>query len=754
MREHRRTSGLILAIVVLGTLVVTSQVAGAGGGTTAPAWTLAEPGWAFPYVTPTGDVLALSAVNATSTAPGSMKQLTPDGRAVWSLSSAPTAAQPFIGVRPAVDGNGNSYVEILGASGYEIEKIDAVGQIRWISPPLTIGYAANLALGWNGVLYAGARATGPGGVAEINESTGAETHFASGDVTGLFAYPGGIVVEQDSQQVDYFSYAGVEQRAINTGAAFRSGVGFSSTSGSGGKVFVAGHPTDCSVSVAEVAPTGVQWTWTDPSVSSCDQTFLAATPDGGVILVAGTRVWSISATGQTRWTYTPTAPSGGTIGGLDPPLVDLTGKVVIPFNYSYPSTTGGPAPEAIAADILTATSKTPVLPSINVQESSCADPQSDISIVGYGAVGIGPGRVYVGLQEGWCNPYPSFIQAFSLPGLGSNYRLSVVTPGGLVSPPPPLPRYLALGDSVPYGHGLANPTKGSKSGLAANQGPSTQAWPQYVDAGLPDLRPLKYRSTSCNLGGLTSTIYDQLSYSGAPVTANSYTGKDTNCVYTAGTPVPIHKAVTPEEIVAAALRRDPPALVTLQVGADDIDFGACLESVLGVPTFLGAQQCATRDAKGVLHISKRVSDELSSLSAGLSQVIDTIHGAAPRGQIVLVNYYQVMPRADANLAGSSVICKDLRASAKNSKFRTDARQIADLIQSRLNGAIAAAKARYADVKLVNISSLFAGHEMCTLNSWVFDDAWRAAHPTSVGQTHIGSAVLAMCNALPKKCVGR
>jgi hypothetical protein len=314
-------------------------------------------------------------------------------------------------------------------------------------------------------------------------------------------------------------------------------------------------------------------------------------------------------------------------------------------------------------------------------------------------------------------------------------------------------RYVALGDSVPYGHGLANPTKGTKNGLPPNQGPSTSAWPDYVDKNISGLDPLSYRPASCDLGGPSSTVYDQLAVSGAPTVPNTFTGKDDDCHYPRRTPVPTHKAVSPDELAAANLKQDPAALVSIQAGANDIDFAACLGSVLGEPTFLGTQQCATRDRHGNLHLSYRVISELQSLRAGLTTIINEVHSENPQAQVVVVNYYQAIPTATANLTGSDVICRDLRFAAKNSKFRTDARQIGDYVQGQLNGVIASVSAQYSFVKLVDISNLFAGHEMCTTNSWVFDNTWRAVHPTATGQTQIGMAVVAACRLTAHDCVG-
>src|ERR1022692_2921428 len=155
-------------------------------------------------------------------------------------------------------------------------------------------------------------------------------------------------------------------------------------------------------------------------------------------------------------------------------------------------------------------------------------------------------------------------------------------------------RYVALGDSVPYGHGLANPDKNTESGLPPDQGPSPFAWPSLVQKALHGLAPVTLRPTSCTLTGSHGQHYDQLAISGAPTQPNQWTGPDNNCHYPKGVKVPLRKAVVPNEIDAADLAADPPALVTIQAGADTIDFSGCLEALLGFfPSQAGADRCVT-----------------------------------------------------------------------------------------------------------------------------------------------------------------
>src|SRR6516165_12486244 len=139
------------------------------------------------------------------------------------------------------------------------------------------------------------------------------------------------------------------------------------------------------------------------------------------------------------------------------------------------------------------------------------------------------------------------------------------------SPPPPATststRAVALGDSVPYGHGLANPYPTPRIGLPpqhVSQGPSTDAYPSAVAASLR--LTMTVRTTNCDLTG------DQLAISGAVADPVDNTGLDGQCLH------PPQRARNLGEAIAAAdLRQRPARLVLLQDGADDTHFSECLE---------------------------------------------------------------------------------------------------------------------------------------------------------------------------------
>ena len=264
-----------------------------------------------------------------------------------------------------------------------------------------------------------------------------QTAFAPGvDVTGLSAWTGGLVADSDSQLVNYYSYSGALIASIQTGDAVSGGVGYSAAGGADGVVFEAGYPatgaTTSTPSVEEVTPSGVAWTWTSPAVAEGGgQTFLAATPDGGVILNDGSSVWSISSTGQTRWAYTVTSPGGTNVRFVATPLVDTAGQVVIPYNYE--NTSANSLRAGVGVDTLSQSSG--ASSTFDIEESTCSSFPATEELVGYTAVAIGPGQLYLGLQDGSCSPFPSSIQAFSLSGLGADYRVSLDAPPATNRPP-------------------------------------------------------------------------------------------------------------------------------------------------------------------------------------------------------------------------------------------------------------------------------------------------------------------------------
>jgi len=296
------------------------------------------------------------------------------------------------------------------------------------------------------------------------------------------------------------------------------------------------------------------------------------------------------------------------------------------------------------------------------------------------------------------------------------------------------PRYVAFGDSVPYGHGLADPGTDGHDGLSPNQPPSPLAYPTLV-ASAKNLS-LTTRSTYCSLTG------DQLTVSGAPMSGADVTGAWKDCP-TKGK----HPAVFPTEFNAAGWST-PPALVTIQAGADDIDFAGCLGYALGARGFIGGRKCTAHG-----HVTKWVNQRLTNVTSALDQLITSI-GSKTNDQtkIFVLNYYEPIPPPDSFVSDGSQLCGLLDLS------KVPAFNQALIIQSALNRAIeqgifdAEHRASPPPVTLVDISGLMGGfgattpHGVCTAQPWVFTGSlfdakfWRAVHPNALGQQAIAQAI--------------
>ena len=285
------------------------------------------------------------------------------------------------------------------------------------------------------------------------------------------------------------------------------------------------------------------------------------------------------------------------------------------------------------------------------------------------------------------------------------------------SPPAPAPspaastRAVALGDSVPYGHGLANPYVTPQIGLpatAVSQGPSTMAYPSLVaeDLGLT----MSVRASNCHLTG------DQLSISGAVADGTDNTSRDGQC------PVPPRQARNlSDEIAATDLARHPARLVLLQDGADDIDFSSCLEyqlaRVLGTGIGLGSA-CVAGGS-----VIPKIAAELANVRASLARAIESL--APHASTIAVLDYYQPIPEPTQITSGAAasglhtnLVCSGLKPNAA-STFSA-----AQIVLTALNRAVAGAvaEARIHHVKnvtLVDVSGALDGHGMCTAHPWVF-----------------------------------
>ena len=299
--------------------------------------------------------------------------------------------------------------------------------------------------------------------------------------------------------------------------------------------------------------------------------------------------------------------------------------------------------------------------------------------------------------------------------------VAAVVAGGVVlatqSTPPPGPspqastRAVALGDSVPYGHGLANPNRTPQDGLpatAVSQAPSDEAYPSLVAGSLS--LTMTIRPDNCTLTG------DQLAISGAVADAADDTSRDTQC------PVPPQQARNlGDEIGAADLALHPARLVLLQAGADDIDFGTCLVAelarVAGTGIGLGTP-CASGGA-----VTPAVAADLARVRTSLARAIEAM--APDAGRIAVLDYYQPIPNPsqiadDSGVSGfgTNLVCTGLKVNAAGTF--ADAQLVLAALNRTIAGAVDDARAHHVtNVHLIDVADAFDGHGLCTADPWVF-----------------------------------
>jgi hypothetical protein len=199
-------------------------------------------------------------------------------------------------------------------------------------------------------------------------------------------------------------------------------------------------------------------------------------------------------------------------------------------------------------------------------------------------------------------------------------------------------------------------------------------------------------------------------------------------------------SVLPTELNAANMAGSPPELVTIQAGADDINFGGCLEYALGAPGILGGTKCSSGDS-----VTPTVAAKLAYVTSALETVISNIRSETKgTTRIAVVNYYQPIPPPVDFRSDGSQLCTLLDAHKRGTYHD------ATVIQAALNAAIAKAVTKYPRVTLVNIGTILGvTHGICTSHPWLFTgsffdgDFWRAVHPTARGQAAIAKAVEAV-----------
>ena len=248
----------------------------------------------------------------------------------------------------------------------------------------------------------------------------------------------------------------------------------------------------------------------------------------------------------------------------------------------------------------------------------------------------------------------------------------------------PMKSYLALGDSVAAGVGLATDSDSS----ACNR--TDESYPQQV-AKILDLRLLN------------------LACSGATLTVG-ITGPQT-----------VNKLLLAPQLDRLFADKQPD-LISLTVGANDADWttviAACYISV-----------CGSDADKAVVQAKLVVM--ANNLGAALSRIgvrYSPNHRGVNRPRIVVTGYHQVVPAAPISN------CPDLAGIDSNEQSYI--RQL----QSDLSSTTKSVVSRYSFAQFADAD--FSGHELCTKDPWVqgLRDK-QPYHPTAAGQIAYAAQII-------------
>ncbi|HEX7135029.1 MAG TPA: SGNH/GDSL hydrolase family protein [Iamia sp.] len=219
--------------------------------------------------------------------------------------------------------------------------------------------------------------------------------------------------------------------------------------------------------------------------------------------------------------------------------------------------------------------------------------------------------------------------------------------------------------------------------------------------------------------------------------------------------------------IAAIGEGEPPSLVTLTIGGNDIGFVPIVESCLQVQIqgegqhspYYSAEQCdhmldveapaAIEDLREGLDDPRHPDGDGYQCSdpCSLTSAVEDVVAAAPEARVLVVGYPPLMPAVDTGCRGTAVIDGEPATGVEWSVAPADVRRgrevIADL-NAALRDAAVVAGATYVDP-----GPRFAGHEVCSPDPWIhgleLDDGafplFSTFHPNRRGGVGLAAAVI-------------
>lgn len=233
------------------------------------------------------------------------------------------------------------------------------------------------------------------------------------------------------------------------------------------------------------------------------------------------------------------------------------------------------------------------------------------------------------------------------------------------------------------------------------------------------------------LGSMLGWGHQDYAISGACAATLGYDGASS---MTPGGSTYCTKSVLHDEVPNIPNNLSSGSVITLNVGADDIEFSACFAAVVQGRAGTSSDPCS----------GQQFQDHLTALNFNLNLVIQRLHSIEPGVKIVLVSQYNPMPPAPGNRDTPCVLFK-LAAYAKAYQdrspseasdataraYQTQAANIASRVIRQLNSQLSSV-ALQDGVPLVNLD--FFGHDLCEpysgpseTSSWIYAPAGSARY---------------------------
>jgi len=522
-------------------------------------------------------------------------------------------------------------------------------------------------LGANGILYVMERVpiSGDFSLVGLQRSDGNIvvdqdlTNVLVGLVYGvqIYAYSGGLVIVSQ-RSVNFLSYAGQLLDAVPTSSVFPQAALSAISVSLGGDVFLSFGPgCDGNTTpgyLARIAPDGSFWSKTAiPSLNgACSLGAVTALPDGGVAYAAsgadpyGYGVTVYNADGSVRWhddgllTVTAAYIPISAFRQVIPPTswhVDSAGHL-IGLSIGDVFTPGSTSNYVESTIVWALNSSTG-----SVFDQSVITAANDLSpreIAG-GYLVSDQDRVYVTGGTPNVSGGDPMLWAIDVPGMTGDWptiALRALSAGAAAGGS--IRSYVALGDSYSSGEGLdANAKRYMSPSNTAYDGchRSKKAYPELV------AKTLKIKSSHVTFVACSGAT------SGSPLDANSYFPSNTTGPCPNGSNKNADGSFLNgrdcESGQLTALTTTEPDLITLTLGGNDLGFPTVLQDCVGIEGKTGPIELhlvpflsTLSPCNADIQLAQTIAD--NNLEPALASVYEQILDAAPKAELVVLNYPQ------------------------------------------------------------------------------------------------------------------